>query len=218
MATKNRKDVFNAWLVERAVFDGKWEIPTIPIINAIPAKLISFEEAKAVEKKSFDGWVHFYLDDYRFEALWNKPTAYLACLRKFDGVISPDFSLYRDMTLAVQLWNTYKNRAVGYWLSKNGIQVLPNVRWGDERTYEFCFSGVVPGSVVVVGTHGCIKKTEDRAYFLRGLKEMLVRLRPKTLIVYGRAPDALFSPCKEAGIPVKQFNSLFHETHHKELV
>jgi hypothetical protein len=116
------------------------------------------------------------------------------------------------------LWNTYRNRTIGYWLYKNGVPVIANVRWYDERSYEFCFSGIAYGSVVAVGSHGCIKKADDKKYFIRGLKEMIARLRPKTILVYGRVPDDLFAPCKENGIPMKQFTSSFHEAHHKEMV
>ncbi len=98
-------------------------------------------------------------------------------------MISPDFSLYRDLPLGVQLWNTYRGRAIGHWLARNGIEVIPNVRWGDERSYAFCFDGVQAGKPVAVGTYGCIgapfdrRHREDRLYFRKGLEAMLDRLR-----------------------------------------
>jgi hypothetical protein len=216
MLQKDRKDVFHASLVEGANFGGKWDIPFIPSYNGSwPEKMIAFKDAVSL-KKEFRGWVHFYQDDYKFEAVWNNPTRYLDKLKKFEGVISPDFSLYRDMPLAEQVWNVYRNHALGYWFSKNGIHVIPNVRWGDESSYEFCYDGVVYNSIVSVGTHGCLKLREDRKFFRDGLAKMLSKLSPKTIIVYGCAPDELFVPCKEAGIMIKQFDSSFHENHHKK--
>jgi len=65
------------------------------------------------------------------------------------------------MPLAMQLWNAYRNRAVGYWLQSEGIKIVPNVRWGDERTYNFAFDGVPCGGTVAVSSHGCIKSREE---------------------------------------------------------
>lgn len=57
----------------------------------------------------------------------------------------PDFSLYREMPLAMQIWNTYWNRTIAYWLQSNGVDIVPNVRWGDERTYRLAFEGLQMG-------------------------------------------------------------------------
>ena len=86
-------------------------------------------------------------------------------LKKFKGVISPDFSLYRNMPLVMQMWNTYRGRAVACWLQNNGVEIIPNVRFGDERTFSFCFDGVEENKTVAVGTHGCIKRKEDKIFF-----------------------------------------------------
>jgi len=40
----------------------------------------------------------------------------------------------------------YRNRAVGYWLQSNGIDIVPNVRWSDERSYSFAFEGLEQGA------------------------------------------------------------------------
>lgn len=77
-----------------------------------------------------------------FERLWNQPNKYLPILKKYAGVISPDFSVYRDMPLVIQQWNIYRSRAVGHWLQENGIPVITNVRGSDNRTYELCCTGV----------------------------------------------------------------------------
>lgn len=33
-------------------------------------------------------------------------------------------------------------RAYGYWLGKNGIPVINNIRWGTPETFEYCFEGI----------------------------------------------------------------------------
>ena len=108
------KDVFHAFMVQKATYDGELEIPRIAPEITIPKKLISF--SKAIGGTDYDAWVHFYEDDASFERLWNKPFKYLTTLKRYKGVIAPDFSLYRDMPLVMQNWNIYRSRAVAVWL------------------------------------------------------------------------------------------------------
>ncbi len=128
------KDVFHAFMVQNATYDGELEIPRIAPEITIPKKLISF--SKAIGGTDYDAWVHFYEDDASFERLWNKPFKYLTILKRYKGVIAPDFSLYRDMPLVMQNWNIYRSHAVAVWLQSEGVPVIANVRWSDERTYE----------------------------------------------------------------------------------
>ena len=137
------KDVFRAFLVKNATYLGKQEIPCLQKETAIPRRLILF--STAISSKEYDGWVCFYEDDASFERLWNNPQRYLPILKRFAGVISPDFSLYRDMPLVMQEWNVYRSRALAHWLQENGVRVIPNIRWGDERTYELCCEGISQG-------------------------------------------------------------------------
>ncbi len=201
------RDVFHAFLVENAEFVGELEFPSIAAVSLIPNRMTPF--SKAIGNKDYDQWVHFYEDDGAFERLWRNPQKYLPVLQKFRGVIAPDFSLYRDMPLVMQQWNTYRNRAIGHWLQEKGIPVICNVRWGDERTYAFCCDGVPQNSIVSVGSYGCIKVCVDREYFKKGLAHMVSQLSPKTIVVYGSAPDSIFGEYRDAGINIVQFDSEF---------
>ena len=40
-----------------------------------------------------------------------------------------------------------------------------------------------------------------------GLAEMVLKLEPKTIVVYGSAPDSIFEKYKENGIRILQFDS-----------
>lgn len=207
------KDVFHAFLVNTATFDGDLEIPCISSEDNLPSKLIPF--SKAVGGKEFDAWVHFYEDDATFERIWNRPQKYLPILKRYQGIITPDFSLYRDMPLAMQQWNVYRSHAIGHWFQENGIPVIANVRWSDERTYNLCCAGVPKYATIAVGSHGCIKLLQERKYFRQGLSHVVERLSPKTIIVYGAAPDAIFSKYKDSGITVLQFDSDYMVAHRK---
>ena len=86
------KDVYHAFLVTNARYSGNLEIPIISKQESIPEKLIAF--SKALHTKDYKQWVHFYEDDVAIERVWNHPRTYLPILQKFQGVITPDFSLY----------------------------------------------------------------------------------------------------------------------------
>ena len=50
---------------------GYYQIPTIRNDNYIPKELIGFNYAKSSKNK--DVGIHFYIDDYQFERIWNSP-------------------------------------------------------------------------------------------------------------------------------------------------
>ncbi len=207
------KDVFRAFLVKNAQFASNLEIPCIAPETSLPERMIPF--SKAISSTDYDQWVHFYEDDASFERIWNNPEKYLPILKKFRGVISPDFSLYRDMPLVMQQWNTYRGRAIGHWLQENGIPVIANVRWGDERTYDLCCVGVPRKSTIAVGSHGCIKIIREREFFKQGLGYAVKKLQPQTIIVYGTAPDTIFDEYCRAGIRIIQIDSDYMVAHRR---
>ncbi|MCF0137036.1 MAG: DUF4417 domain-containing protein [Oscillospiraceae bacterium] len=207
------KDVFRAFLVKNAHFDSDLEIPCIVPESSLPERMIPF--SKAISNTDYDQWVHFYEDDAKFERIWNNPEKYLPILKKFKGAISPDFSLYRDMPLVMQQWNIYRGRAIGHWLQENGIPVIPNIRYGDSRTYPLSCAGVTKGGSIAVGSHGCIKLVRERKYFAQGLAYVVKTLEPKAIVVYGTAPDSVFGEYRRAGITIIQFDSDYAVSHDK---
>ena len=204
------RDVFHAFLVKNANYDSLLEIPCLKLETQKPNKVVSF--TKALRSTEYDAWVHFYEDDANFERLWNKPHVYLPIPKKFKGVISPDFSVYRDMPLIRQYWNIYRSRAIAHWLQENGVVVIPNIRFGDERTYKLSCAGITKHGVIAVGSHGCMKLVIERAYFQRGLNYVIESLKPSALIVYGAMPQEVFAPYQEMGIEILQFDSEFMQS------
>ncbi len=193
-------DGFNPELVCGAFFDGLLEIPHIkkPDKIIIPSELIPFSQRN--RSNNHNEFVHFYEHDKNFATVLTAAKEHFDCLKKFQGVISPDCSLYRDMPLVLQIANTYMNRAIGHYLQSKGLYVVPNIRWGDERSYttielpeKFAFLGVPKHSIVSIGTYGCIKSKENKIYFTEGLEAMLDELEPEVVLVYGGMPDSIFS-------------------------
>lgn len=190
---------FRVALVETAFFDGKFEIPHIdaPKEIIIPNGLVPFSLRNRSENNM--DFVCCYEHDVNFRELITNTESLVDDLKRFPGIISPDCSLYLDAPLCVQIADIYLNRAVGHYLQKMGLYVIPNIRWGDERTYtdEFlgekvAFQGVDKKSIVSIGTYGQIKSAESKRYFREGLIAMLEELEPKVVLVYGAMPDKIF--------------------------
>lgn len=107
----------------------------------------------------------------------------------------------------MQIWNTYRNRAIAYWLQSNGVNVIPNIRWGDERTYKFAFEGIEQSGTVAISTNGCIRNKTDRYYFIKGLTKMVEALKPDTIVNYSYTPDNIFGQYREQGIEIIQIEN-----------
>lgn len=190
---------FRISLVEQAFFDGIFEIPHInaPDKVIIPNDMIPFSIRDRSDQ--FEDFVCFYENDVNFREILTDTEDYVDDLRRYPGVISPDCSLYIDAPLCVQIADIYLNRAIGYYLQSQGIYVIPNIRWGDERTYtkelfdeKVAFQGVDKHSIVSVGTYGQIQSAESKRYFREGLVEMLNELEPEVVLVYGSMPQKIF--------------------------
>lgn len=186
-------------LVETAFFDGDIEIPHIdaPDKIVIPKNMIPFSQRKRDAK--YENFVCFYENDINFREILTNTESYVDDLKRFPGLITPDCSLYIDAPLIVQVINIYLNRAVGYYLRKQGLYVIPNIRWGDERTYtteifrdKVAFLGVDKHSIVSIGTYGQIKSAESKRVFREGLTAMLDELEPEIVLVYGAMPKFIF--------------------------
>ena len=112
--------------------------------------------------------VHFYIDDYRFSAVLKDIQRAILILRDYSAVLTPDYSLYRDMDLTVQRINILRSRTVGYLMQEAGLTVIPTVSWSDERSYGFCFDGLPENSVLSVSSVGVLRDKEALRLFIKG--------------------------------------------------
>jgi len=105
------------------------------------------------------------------------------------AVMSPDFSMYRDMPRALQLYNHYRKHWLGQFWQTRGAVVIPTISWSDNASWDFCFDGEPRGGIVAVSTVGVKRDKEAFGLFSAGWSEMLGRLAPKRVIVCGEVFD-----------------------------
>lgn len=211
-------DGFQDYLVDGAKFEGKDGIPCLlQTKHIIPTSLIPFDKARTTKVKH--GYLHFYVHDFKYGEILTNTKKYDEIISKFDGIITPDPTITIGMPHCIQAASTYINRAIGYYEQCRGVNVIPNVRWGDSTTYDFCFLGIPKHSVIAISTHGVIAKDKSNQNLLRrifkaGLKKMLEVLEPTDVLVYGHMPQDIF---EEFNVLTRfhRFPSEFEMTHIK---
>lgn len=181
----NTHTLYSSW--------NRWGIPDLPVAKTVPQRLIAYNDRFKVEHPQPGDAVHFFLDDYRFETMWTKPQRGLSRVMRAGLALTPDFSLWREMPLAMQLWQVYRSRWCGCWMTSNSVEVIPTLSWSTPDSYDFAFAGVPFKSVVAVSSVGIRGHEAERSY-LDGMEEMLERTRPLHVVVYGRSlgEDKLF--------------------------
>lgn len=179
---------YNLDLVNKYQCAGKFGMPNLEPCDYVPERLLAWHYA--MTESDHKQGLHFFVDDYRFERLWNQPLRYLDVLKDYECVLTCDFSLYLDMPYPMQQWNVYRSRALGaFWQSK-GLRVIPTIQFSDEGSYEFCFDNLPQGGTYATSTVGIMTMDETREKWKEGMKEALKRIKPKTLLVYGsKMPD-----------------------------
>ena len=135
--------------------------------------------------------VHFFIDDYQFERVFNNPDKYINKLQQYECVLSPDFSPYGDMPLATQIFNHYRKHWVGALMQEYGVKVVPTIRASrDERSLDFYLDGEPKGGVVCISSMWT-SDDEAREYFLREYETMRKTLKPEKIYVYGNEVEGL---------------------------
>ncbi len=189
--------------------DNEWGMPLLRHTAAgrVPAWLVPYRQRIRANEPLDDGAVHFFLDDYRFEMVWSRPNKALEALAPYQTLLSPDFSLYRDWPLMLQLWNTYRSRWCGRFWQEQGFTVIPTVSWSTAESYDFCFLGVPRRGIVAVSAVGVnLDAPLEYRLFVDGFMEMVQRLQPQVVLSYGRLPAACHELVEVVTYPTRWTN------------
>ena len=126
-------------------------------ISEIPEKLQSFSES--LHYPVHDAWLHFYEEDEYCKIYHEGLSPYINHIKKFAGAVSLDRSVGWSDNIEDQKNMNQVNKHSRKVLAKNGIPYITNVRFGDKKSYPFCFEDIPQNSVLFVGAHG----TQNRA-------------------------------------------------------
>ena len=167
--------------------DGYYDIPMLKPVTDLPEirQWIGFNyvlsdpdpEGKAV---------HFFINDYQFERVWNEPEKYIEALSRYVCVATPDFSPYGDMPLALQLYNHYRKHWIGAFWQAHGLTVVPTIRAStDPRSFDWYLDGEPKGGAVVISSMWTSDE-KIRDVFQWEYSTMLETLQPNKVFLYGK--------------------------------
>ena len=185
-----REKTYNAYNLQEyddTRTEGFYQMPVIEACDYVPEELIGFNYMLSTKRR--DTGIHFFVDDYQFERVWNSPMEYIPKLAEFDCCLTPDFSLYMDMPMAMKVWNVYRSRLIGQMLQDAGAKVIPTLSWAEAETFSFCFDGIRPGGTVAVSTVGVMRDKDAQKIWKAGMDEAIRRIHPKTVLCYGTRID-----------------------------
>lgn len=174
--------MLNAFDVFDLEMTGK-EYPRLPKCLDIPSRLIPFD--KCIRSIVYDSWVHFYIEDYQFERIWTNPNRYVNLLSRFDGMLSPDFSVYYDMPVHMKRWNIYRNKFLSAYMNAKGVKVIPSIQIVEPDLWDDVIDGIEKGSVVSVNCVGIKRRYFAKKMFKQQMKYVYDVLNPDRVVLYG---------------------------------
>lgn len=194
-AVNTQKQVENILNLGKAQYDGagKYDIPEIKPVKKLGEikEWIGFNYVLSDTEPEGKA-VHFFIDDYQFERIWNDIDKYVDKLKRYVCVTSPDFSPYGDMPLATQIYNHYRKHWVGRYLQEHGVTVIPTIRAStDPRSKEWYLDGEPKKGIVCISSMWATKDERQRNIFLDEYKTMYDTLKPTKIFVYGKLIDGL---------------------------
>lgn len=137
------------------------EIPTLDI--SMQAKMceipfLAFGEQKRTYDMCNSGTLHFYVDDYRFNSIYEKPEKILK--HHPASIVEPNFSLFNEMPISFGLQAIYKKRWVARMMQEKGLRVFVDLNVA-QKYYALNMIGVPRGWSAY-----CTRGYSDRMYNL----------------------------------------------------
>ena len=91
---------------------GRWDVPLLhkQSLDTSDIKLVTCSDTRANDRpENTKKGVHFFVDDYRFNGIYDHPERTISRYSQYAFLLSPDYSTYSDMSMWRQLENVAKN-------------------------------------------------------------------------------------------------------------
>ena len=165
------EDAMREYLIQGANLD-EYGVPELyPINVSLADDTVDFGESFSRRIKNHKQLnVNFYVNDNAFTRIWNNPDKYIEHLKCFHSVIAQDFSISTGRTVmpfAMNLWNKYRNHDLAWYMTVQGINVIPSVSILDRDNWEWGFSALPNRSVLSCCTNGRVRAKAARLEFCK---------------------------------------------------
>ena len=107
--------------------DGKYDFPIIKKqnIDISKIKFLSYCDTTPNDADNRDKTVHFFTHDWKFDKVYDDAEKEADKLSGYYCLLSPDFSLFTDMPLALQIESVFKNRWCGAYCKAKVFGLYP---------------------------------------------------------------------------------------------
>lgn len=140
----DEEDFFRDMLTD-CLYDSNndFDIPNLRIDRQAGKLILPFSPwgAESRQKKDISTY-HFYVDDYRFEAIWKDPAKVL--ISGCTAVVEPNLSLFDTTPLAYGLMNIYKKRYIARYFQECGVKVYADLNVA-RKFYDYNRLGIPEG-------------------------------------------------------------------------
>jgi hypothetical protein len=171
---------------------------------AHPEKTLFLYGTNAFPASARGGNLGFYVDDYRFETIWDNSVEIARRFHKFGwgALFEPDFSVCRAWPFALNLFNHYRSRWCARYWQEAGMRVVPAITVGVGTT------GPPTWQVAGVPKHAPVMSMQCRTAaihesgktYVERLKNTLGYLQPENVLIYGGATHREWLEPRIAGI------------------
>ena len=180
---QDKADFFDMMLGDR-IYDSNndFDIPNLRLDEQpTPGLLLPFSAwgADTRLKKDVQTY-HFYVEDYRFEAVWKDPTVVLnsGC----SAVVEPNLSLFDTTPIAYGLQQIYKKRWIARYFQECGVKVYADLNVA-QKFYKYNRMGI-PDGYNAFATRGYADRQEYLKMEIQIAREISGKDTPN-MIVYG---------------------------------
>lgn len=187
----NQLDFFGNFYTLGADFTGKYKFPVLQQQRNLPDKMALPINYMLSTQNLNDNWFHCFVGDKQFNRFWYSFDKYIPYLKSVGGIISTDFSIYRNDDEDIQIRNIYRNRVMAYAMQKVNPNTIPTAGFGAENTWNWCFDGLPFHSTVAITTNGTLTDPEAQRLFVGGVDALVQTVKPYALVICGNYPNWL---------------------------
>jgi hypothetical protein len=179
--TRLKQNMENFMRLEYEQGHNDWDIPETQArpVNMDGVTWFNFNNKEQITDPA-NSAIHFYIEDYQFDVVWNQPDKYLPLFKSVRAVVAVDFSVYTDMPKAMRLWAQFKRQTLAKHWQDNGVNVISSLSWAHGMIEPWTFAGIPHGgpcAVQYVG-HGA-----DKGAGVDELATVLEMIKPSQLFI-----------------------------------
>lgn len=175
----------DASFLKLLTFTSKHHMPLVKGYDGpIPQQLVAFYRLRGLHD-IVGICPMFYTSDAKIEYVVRHFLWSITTFAKYQYVMSPDFSVYRDMPRPLQVGNLFMNKLITAIWQYYGLNVIPSVSWASMETIEEDLEGFPKHSIIGINSTGVGWDKKSKCNWIEGYRAVNDILEPSAILRYG---------------------------------